>query len=667
MERIEEGERGYRVLLLGMGEDTEEKRDDLCKKISKLCDFPLPLLKTTPESYPAVLGENLPFDNAVALARALKSFGAFASVEKSRNCSRVSLEFQHEGPCALALESSYLRKLPSGAWNVIGRITNISQESLSDTWALAQAFDDQDEILSFEEVPIPINPLPSKEASPFKVVFEESLPVKRVSLAFKNASGTPVLVVDRRERREWMEVRWETDDEAERKQEPVLEVPGRGNSIPVDEEPLGHHLPPFFQDVFPETMPEPTTSVETQSPLPMTEDIQKMIVLGEESGSAGEGALQEKEAFVEKEYESIEKDEVLIEGVVGIKGTEQETEAPLAGGGPPPSSSVSPPETEVRWMAPARSATLEGSQVQRKGMIQEIRFDGSIFEEASKLLQEISREPVKSEHEELPPIPWIEDFRTSVERYDQKNRDAFPSWFEDCRRSGGLEDPCRSVLTILTQARFQQKDHSDTALENTQRVFGLLDQQNLSVEQIPPLEGTPFSPPETWRDLFVRAIPKLQQVAHRIVEKKEWNVAELERLIQIIPHMGDRNSRLAIRWFHELIPEQVQVDGSTIPIFIGEGLYRVSARLGVVDPHFDTAQGKNAIGDLKIQAFARTAFPGSPWKIEEPMTRLGIGREEGGMGNCTPTQPQCGGCLFEAFCPKLYSDFNPSEKGMIRP
>jgi hypothetical protein len=298
-------------------------------------------------------------------------------------------------------------------------------------------------------------------------------------------------------------------------------------------------------------------------------------------------------------------------------------------------------------------------------MFQEVRFDGSIFEEASKLLEEISKEPVKKEKEEPPPISWIEDFRSAVEDYYQKNREPFSSWFNSCRHSEGLDHPYRSALTILTHARFNQKNQSEKALENTQKVFRLLDQSNLILEQIPPLEGTPFFTAENWRELFLRAIPKLQQVANQIVEKKQWNGPDLERFIQIIPHMGDRNSRLAVRWFHELTPEQIHIDGATIPISISESLYRVSARLGVVDPHFDMIQGKNSIGDLKIRAFARTAFPQSPWKIEEPMTWLGNGTEDGGSGHCLPSQPQCLGCLFETFCPKLYSDFNPSEKGMI--
>src|SRR4030042_1670838 len=97
-------------------------------------------------------------------------------------------------------------------------------------------------------------------------------------------------------------------------------------------------------------------------------------------------------------------------------------------------------------------------------------------------------------------------------------------------------------------------------------------------------------------------------------------------------------------------------------IFIGESLYRVASRLGIVDPHFDTYQGRNSMGDIKIQSFAKIAFPQNPVKIEEPMSWMG--REEERGGHCFPIQPRCEGCLFETFCPRLYVHFNPSEKGM---
>jgi hypothetical protein len=106
----------------------------------------------------------------------------------------------------------------------------------------------------------------------------------------------------------------------------------------------------------------------------------------------------------------------------------------------------------------------------------------------------------------------------------------------------------------------------------------------------------------------------------------------------------------------------LEVDFSGTPITIGEGLYRVACRLGIVDPHFDYYQGKNSMGDIKIQSFAKMAFPENPGDLEEPMSWVGRGEER--EGHCFPIQPRCEGCLFENFCPKLHPHFNPSEKGM---
>ncbi len=203
---------------------------------------------------------------------------------------------------------------------------------------------------------------------------------------------------------------------------------------------------------------------------------------------------------------------------------------------------------------------------------------------------------------------------------------------------------------------------SGEALENTQKVFKQIVQPKLRLEEIPPLAGTKFFSEENWRDLFHRAFPKLKQVANNILEIKRWNALDLERLIQVIPHMSDKNSRMTVRWINELIPDFVEIDFTNTPISIGESLYRVASRLGVVDPHFDYYQGMNSMGDIKIQSFAQAAFPQYPMKIEEPMTWVGMEEEEG--GHCLSIQPRCEGCLFESFCAKLYFDFNPSEKAM---
>jgi hypothetical protein len=176
------------------------------------------------------------------------------------------------------------------------------------------------------------------------------------------------------------------------------------------------------------------------------------------------------------------------------------------------------------------------------------------------------------------------------------------------------------------------------------------------------MEGTLFFSGEAWRDLYFRAIPKLREVSHRILEKNEWDPSELDRLIRIIPHMTDRNSRRAIRSIRERIPG-INVKFLNMDIDISEGLYRVASRLGIVNPLFDYYQGKNSMGNLKLQSFAKTAFPDDPGKIEEPMTRLGGKEEEG--GHCFPTGPQCRHCPFEGFCPKLFPGLNPAEKGMI--
>jgi hypothetical protein len=74
---------------------------------------------------------------------------------------------------------------------------------------------------------------------------------------------------------------------------------------------------------------------------------------------------------------------------------------------------------------------------------------------------------------------------------------------------------------------------------------------------------------------------------------------------------------------NELIPDVVKIDFSNTPMNIEESLYRVASRLGVVDPHFDYYQGRNSIGDLKIQSFAKKTFPQYPLMIEEPMSWVG--------------------------------------------
>jgi hypothetical protein len=644
----------FRVLLIGIGDDTEKKRESFCKNISESYGISFPLLNKIVDRCPTVLKKNLSLRKAEALAKRLQAFGAVVSVEERRDSSAVSLEFQEMTPHRVALDSSYLRRTPSGSWNVIGRAKNISEEILSDTWVLIQLFDAFDEFLTFEEVPMPVNPLPPGEASPFKAVFEGDLPIKRVSVAFKNSSGCPLPAVDKRERKEWVQVKFEMKEEEE-EDFPSSFMPGKDRNetlsthgIQPSEEisqspPQAGFLYPSVEEsqekeeeVGEKGAPNNVQLTPQNNPSGMTQE------LPEEGFDLPLETLEENETQVKEEVGSLSEYELppMLMPAASDKGDAEEGKANPIDLGPPP--------TPLENIFP------------------ETRIDLSIFEEATKLLEEISAKAGEKEKVEPPPFPWIEDFRNSVETYHQNDRDIFSSWFKAQQKKEGLAHPLHSILTILVHARFNQKNQSEKALENTQRVFKLILQPTLQLEEIPLLEGTPFFSGENWRDLFLRAIPKLQQVADNIIEKKRWNASDLERLIQIIPHMGDRNSRMAIRWIHELIPDVIEVDFSNTPISVGESVYRVSSRLGVVDPHFDYYQGKNSIGDLKIQAFAKAAYPQNPLRIEEPTTWVGMMKEEGGGGYCLPTQPHCEGCLFESFCPRLYFDFNPSEKGMKR-
>jgi hypothetical protein len=633
----------YRVLLVGIGDNTEEKREVFCRNISEIYSISFHLLKKVVDHCPTVLKKNLPLEKAQALAKTLRSYGALVSVEEKRDSSAVTLEFQGIAPHRVALESSYLRRTEGESWNIIGRIRNISEESLTDTWVLIQLFDDFKEFLTFEEVPIPINPLPPGEASPFKIIFEGDLPVAGVTLAFKNSSGTPLSAIDRRTKKEWMEVKLDFKEEEPFPPSSFLSVEGKEETSSMELDKSSEDISkPFEAESPPVAVEEKLESDQEEGKKDFSDD--PKLALGEASS---EMLLEFPEKSSDLTFESMREKEIKVE-----KGEENVSD-----------------QGSSQWVTPPASAIgvdlprLDLPPLQHEDIFPEGRFDGSIYEEATKLLEEISEGKLKRLKEEPPTFPWMEDFRKSIETYYQKVGDLFSLWFGGQMKRNEFSDSLHALLTILVHARFDQKNHAEKALKNTQKVFPFILRPNLLLEEIPILEGTPFFNEENWRVLFHRAIPKIHQVAKDVIERKKWNAIDLERMIQIIPHMSEKNSRMAIRWIQELIPEAVEIDFSNEPLSIGESLYRVSCRLGVVDPHFDYYQEKDSIGRLKIQAFARVAYPHYPIKIEEPMTRAGT-MEEGGGGYCLPIQPRCEGCLFETFCPRLYIDFNPSEKGL---
>ncbi|HMK75990.1 MAG TPA: hypothetical protein VK568_07385 [Thermodesulfobacteriota bacterium] len=629
MVRLNQEEGRYRVLLMGIGDNTEEEKGSFCRNLSKNYSIPFPLLRKIVDGSPIILKKNISFKKADALAKTLRSFGARVSVEERRNLPPLSLEFQELTPHQLALESYSLRRTQRGAWSVTGRAKNISDQTLTDTWVLVQLFEDLDEFIAFEETPLAINPLPSGEASPFKLIFEGDLFVKRISIAFKNASGQPIPAVDKRRKREWIEV-------------------------PTGEE---RHL----------SSPRMSTEFGKRAQaISLTRPAEKIIVTKEKENpretapSSFSPTLEPLEKVLETSLSELEKD-----GHLG----EEEPEGAFGQETSMGSDSSAPAEMENETEEDAVLGDIELASDETE-VDETPLLSASKPQDAPQLPEGVTEIPEEEEAEEeetaeeeaAPSFAWIESFRNAVKTYYEKPHDIFSTWFGECQKGGEFKDSFHALLTLLVHCRFEQGHPSVKALENTKRVFGLIAQPNVSLGEIPALEGTPFASGEVWRDLFCRALPKIRRIGNAILERNKWNASDLEASIQVIPHMDHQSSRRAIQWINELIRDAVEVDFSDTPITIGKGLYRVASRLGIVDPHSEYYQGRSSTGDIKIQSFVKAAFPQNPWMVEEPMAWMGRGEEEG--GHCFPIQPWCEGCLFETFCSKLCVHFDPSEDGM---
>jgi len=647
MVRLYQPEGRYRVLLIGVGSNTEAEKDSFCHIISKNYSVPFLQLKKIVNRCPVILKKNLSLKKAELLAKTLKSFGASLSVEERREGPPISLEFQELAPHRLGLESCFFRRSQTGIWSVTGRAKNISDETLSDIWVLVQVFEDFEEFVAFEEAPLPINPLPSGQTSPFKVVLEGTFSIKKISVGFKDASGQAVPAADKRKRKEWVKVDLGEGHSLSSREMPT--VPGEKSEGANFAEPLERMIPDKEDEISGDI---PLSSEKGVAPL------------------SGDGRCENYE-----EVEGVEGRCILFP----LEPSKKITEFPLilvkkddSLGKQRSRSALDQDMSDDCALSVSNElggkigADLDGSGLisDKAKQSEESRLTPLVFQEATQLLKDISENSKAGETEEkiAPSLSWIESFRDAVKTFYQTPHDIFSIWFEECKKNGKFKNLLHSILTILIHSRFDQGTQSGNPLENTQKMFHLIVQPNLPFDEIPSLEGTSFASGDVWRNLLQRALPKVHQIGQAILEKKRWNVSDLERLIQVIPHMGIRNSRMAIRWISELMPDIAEIDFSSTPIAIGGGLYRVAARLGIVDPHMDYYNGKNLVGDTKIQSFAMKAFPRNPVRIEKPMMWVGDGEERG--GHCFPVQPWCNGCLFETFCARLYLDFDPSEKGL---
>jgi hypothetical protein len=650
-----------RVILIGIGNNTDEEKDSFCVELSSKYSIERPLLKKIVDQCPIVIKKNVTRHKAESLARLLKSFGAQVTVEVKRDSPPISLEFQKSELQPLALESASLRRNHGGGWTVIGRAKNIGSETLNDIWVLIQLFGDFDEFLTFEEVPLALNPFPQAETAPFKAIFEGDLSIQKISITFKNASGMPLAALERRAKPEWIKVDFDEGDEA------VMSIVLTRPSRPSPLEPRNDEIKRGTSAALPsrdvqasktELIPVHAEAADEVVSIPSQKHLEDSVL--DTVSQIGEGVKTETDQTRESPFKT--KKEDIAEGRIEAKTAPVEELPRLQSIPLPPFSLPSLEKTEEKTEEKGldRVSEMNGDRENQPVPFEAPFLDASAFEEASRLIQEISEKDHEREGEPVP-FPWVEEFRKSIETYFKKHPDPFWCWFQSQQEKNEFKDGFHSLLTILIHARFDQTDEPLKALENTQRVFTLALALNTTPAAIPALEGTGFFTGDQWRELFSRALPKLQQVCHGILERRAWEAVEIQRLIQVIPHMSEKSSRKSVRWISDLTPAVVDIDLAGLPVSINENVYRVACRLGGVDPHFDVYQGRMSMGDRKIQALAVSAFPKNPSRIEDPMTW--IGRAEEG-GHCLPVEPHCEGCPFEAFCQRLYLHFNPSEKGM---
>ena len=265
---------------------------------------------------------------------------------------------------------------------------------------------------------------------------------------------------------------------------------------------------------------------------------------------------------------------------------------------------------------------------------------------------------------------WLMQFRKVIVDYT-KNRapDPFMIWFRRQDSQRFFIDDYERVLVILIDARFDQRTTADKALQNTITVvkLGTL-KRPLTIEERPLLIPRQNVTAEKWTDLFYFSLPKLHDLAKQVVDRREWDAADLIDFMlhdsehkRRVPYFGVKTVRLAARWLHELVPT-LRIEMTNYKIPIDSLIYRVSCRLGIIDPNRDKYFGEDSPADLKIQSFVKKMFPDRPYILDEPLWSTGRRAIDG--GHCFPQNPNCNGCLFESICPKNFVDINPEKLGM---
>jgi hypothetical protein len=268
--------------------------------------------------------------------------------------------------------------------------------------------------------------------------------------------------------------------------------------------------------------------------------------------------------------------------------------------------------------------------------------------------------------ESLDTETWLAKFRDVIITYMRNRKpDPFMKWFHRKDSNGFYSDDFERVLTILIDARFDQMTTAEKALENTKTAVeaGCL-KKAVGQNELPSLIPRQYFAAEEWTESFVRALPNLHLMARRIAAQKSWRAYELfDLMLDEIraPYLGVKTTRLAVRWLHELVPN-LEIDMTTYEIPIDRLVYRVSCRLGLLDPNIEKYSARGSVADVKIQALVKRLLPEKPWFFDEPL--WSSGRKAINGGHCYPRNPSCSGCLFESICPRRFAECDPAELGM---
>ena len=98
MVELDQHEGRFRVLLIGVGNNSEEEKDSFCQNISKGYRIPFADARKIVDRCPVILKKNLSLRKAELIAKAFTSCGGLVSIEEKGQIPRVSLEFQELAP-----------------------------------------------------------------------------------------------------------------------------------------------------------------------------------------------------------------------------------------------------------------------------------------------------------------------------------------------------------------------------------------------------------------------------------------------------------------------------------------------------------------------------------------------------------------------------------------